>query len=444
MIGNNQAISMFAMFSCIASLTFAQELPKHDVDGAKVKAARTAKIAIDSSDVKAFTERSKSSLKSKSSNLQYDSDHPEAAPWNQSLDKTLPNVKTISVDDFKQNLDPTSGSMSGLRQHQKLSRKADSVIAISNELRAIDNTDGIAYARVYSKKAIQHLYDSLGSTKADSVLGLVEKATRSIKSKDELLDRIKTPLAKANNDKFSYDEKTESINSADAENLQGLPEKYSSGDFSKMQLPPELLSELAPLKASVTDNKYLRTIDSLRGVRLKNQGLLINEQQITEEVRAAIVSEKKTFLDKSYFEVILGFVQDTSFTIVQVSPSWAYNFSNTFSMGVGPNISVSFEEKQIKGLVGFRTYAKVEILKQRAYFQVEDNVQPTTIRNRESLQKTVHSFLVGGGGLVPITKKLAINVALFYRLNQQEVLPGGNPWVIRLGVSSIKSFGKEK
>jgi hypothetical protein len=50
---------------------------------------------------------------------------------------------------------------------------------------------------------------------------------------------------------------------------------------------------------------------------------------------------------------------------------------------------------------------------------------------------------VGGGGVLPLGKKLGINLAIFYRVNQKDVQPGGNPWVFRIGLSSIKNIGKD-
>lgn len=198
------------------------------------------------------------------------------------------------------------------------------------------------------------------------------------------------------------------------------------------------MSELAPLTGSLTDSKYMPLIDSMRQVAMKAKGYKIDEQQMTEELKRTALEKKPGFMDKSYFEGILGFVNDTTFSIVQVSPSWGYHFMDHFSVGLGPNISVQYQARKLNAVVGFRSFAKFEFLQQRGYAQLEDNVMPSQV-NKDVVRRSAHSILVGGGGLLPLSKKLAINLAVFYRVNQKEVAPSGSPWVFRVGLSTVKN-----
>jgi len=127
---------------------------------------------------------------------------------------------------------------------------------------------------------------------------------------------------------------------------------------------------------------------------------------------------------------------------VQIAPSWGYHFTNTISVGLGPQIAIQYQEKKLNGVVGFRSFIKAEFFKQRGYFQVEDNIGQSQV-NSDALRQTKHSILVGGGGILPISKKIGINLSVFYRVNQKDVQPGGSPWVFRVGLSSIKKIAQK-
>lgn len=78
-------------------------------------------------------------------------------------------------------------------------------------------------------------------------------------------------------------------------------------------------------------------------------------------------------------------------------------------------------------------------MRQRAYFQVEDVVDPVAA-NLEFINNTRHSILAGGGYLLAVSRVLAVNFCLLYRVNQMEYSGGKmSPWVIRIGLSSRNS-----
>jgi hypothetical protein len=426
----------------------------------------------DSTSKEAFKQNTKQTsgalLEKKASNLQYDSDNPDAAPWkNQQLSKDdlkdfdlpskdgklpstegkaeeyqdkIKNINSSSLDEGK--LKNTAGTGKS-EKIQKAKHVADSLIEIEDRIQNSSPEEELLNARqVYSKKYIQKMYDSLGITKADSLLQLGSSLAKTKTPKEELLSRINSPLKdKSGVPGVGYDEKNQALKSDDADKLQGMPDQFAKSDLSKMQLPPELLSELAPLKGQLMDSKYVSSIDSMRQVALKARGYVMDDKQLTEELKKSSLNKKPSFLDKTYFEMVLGFMQDSSFTVVQVAPAWAHHFKNRFSVGGGPNMSVKYIEKKFEGALGFRTFVKADVWKQRAYLQVEDNVAPVKV-NIEAVRTTAHSFLVGGGALLPISKKFAINLAVFYRVNQEQVRPGGSPWVVRVGLSSMKKVGK--
>jgi hypothetical protein len=439
---------------------------KEEADRLKLDSAERQQLKKDTKETSAEI------LDDKVSNLQYDSENPDDAPWKKDQfskddlkkfdlpskeDAKVPSgdgkidsykdrasdAKDLSLDKDKLDLDKDKLSGKSSKVGRAIS-KADSLRDLQQKAESVKDVDDVvAMQRVYSDKYIQHLRDSLGVSKADSLMKLADMAMQ-VSSKEDLISKLNQPLQeKAGANGLGYNEENQSLTSADATKLQGLPDQYSNMSLDKMQLPQELLSEIAPLKGQLIDSKYMHVIDSMRELYMKAKGYKLDEKQLTEELKKTAMEKKPKFWDKVYFEMVLGFMQgDSSFTIFQVSPSWAYHFTPYLSLGAGPNISVQYAEKKVHGMVGVRTYIKGEFWKHRVYAQVEDSMEPTRI-NTEAFRSSPHSLLVGGGGVLPFSKKYGINLALFYRVNQQQVRPGGSPWVVRVGLSSIKNTGKK-
>jgi hypothetical protein len=448
------------------------------------KAKLSRPDSIPKPDLKKTAKKGEGVLEKKASNLQYDSDNPDDAPWKkQQLSKddlkeldlpgkpegskqnlSMPSAPDINlpknvgkgnnpkatIDKLKsQELDKerVRGEVTKAVESKKVGKvghKADSLMEIKNKIEGTDVTGEVANAKqVYSDKYLQKIYDSLGIKKADSIFKIASKLAKTEIQKQDLLDKVNAPLKAKTPEGMSFDEKNQSLKMDDADKLQGLPGKASEMDLASLQLPADALAELGPLSGNLIDAKLLPVVDSMRRVMTKAKGYRLDEDQMSDELKRTALEKKPTFFDKSYLEMIVGFVNNTSaVTILQIAPAWGYHFTDELSVGLGPTVSVQLEDrKKINALVGFRSFVKAEFFKQRGYVQVEDNVSQFRL-NKDNIGNTTHSLLVGGGGILPIGKKLGINVAIFYRVNQKDVQPGGNPWVFRIGLSSIKNIGK--
>ena len=392
-------------------------------------------------------------LKRDVSEIQYNSENPDSAPWKQhdlddlkdlqTNDLTLPGINKpdngmspeipatpLFAPDKK--LPSVSTNAAEVLENNK--REKDRLFSsLQDSISALTGTN-----RIYSEKFKRSVYDSLGASKADSLFNVVSPYLKNPVSKEDLIAKINTPLSEQPPmpEGVGYDEKTGTLTSEDADKLQQLPEQATNKDLTKLKLPDSLLSELPPLSGAVIDSSYLRYIDSVRLASMEAKGLMLDEKQITEEIKQSALKEKPGFLDKLLFEGIVGYMQDTSFTIVQITPALAYQMKS-LTIGAGPMLSAEFKEKKIGGQFGLRTFAKYDVYKQFVYWQLEDQMEQSKL-DKEDIKKSRHSVLTGAGFIVPITKGLAININLLYRINQEHINPQGSPWVFRIGLSSFK------
>ena len=461
-------------------------------------------------DLKKTTKTAEKILEKKATNLQYDSDNPDDAPWKKKqfskedlneLDLKQPGVPSINGDKAKEykdkieKLKPSTSDEKKMKDEVSKAAKsedlektkqaadkienmkstpldektlkneiskadkshkldkalhvADSLIAMKDRLEASSLQQEFLNAKkVYSEKYIKKICDSLGIAEGEKLFKMASALAKTETPKEELLKKINDPLKeKAGKEGISFDEKTQSLKMADAEKLNGLISKTQDlrpnfQDLASLKLPQDVLSELTPLTGKLMDSKYMPLIDSMREIAMKAKGYSLNEEQITEELKKTALKKKPSFMDKSYLEGILSFVNDSTISIVQIAPAWAYHFTDRISAGLGPNLSIQYQQKKINAIVGFRSFVKAEFWKQRVYAQIEDNFSPMKI-NIEQVRRTPHSILLGGGGILPLSSKLGINVSLFYRVNQKDVRPGGSPWVFRIGLSSMKKTGQK-
>lgn len=164
----------------------------------------------------------------------------------------------------------------------------------------------------------------------------------------------------------------------------------------------------------------------------------VMQKNITNDFSKIVIGEKKTFLSKFYFE---GIVSTQKYggkgDEIHFSPAIGYEITHDFSVGVGPNIIIRKDERSASLQAGFRTFAKYQIFDQRAYLQVEDRVDPVYAGENQPIQRQ-HNILAGGGILIPLSKSLALNASLLYRVNNSVGVPLGSPWIFRIGVSTIK------
>jgi hypothetical protein len=141
---------------------------------------------------------------------------------------------------------------------------------------------------------------------------------------------------------------------------------------------------------------------------------------------------------------VISFSDTKDFQSIQVSPGLGYRVKENFSIGLGPTLLLSRQNEKWNVSLGYRAFAKYEIFHQRAYLQTEYLQDPGQV-NSEYFRQSKHSILAGAGYLLPLSKKLAINICLLYRVNNTAYSQGvQSPWVFRLGLSTIKPDAKQK
>lgn len=287
---------------------------------------------------------------------------------------------------------------------------------------------------IYSEKVLQQLYDSMGVDKFNELYKAASSASKKNVNEQEFLEAVNKAAA----GKVPNHDEHRRLSELNEDQLMELPkEEISSLDLSTFQLPSDLASGLPPLTGQQIPTKYLNLVDSLRDINLRKDGLVLKEDAITEKLKSSMAGKVSGFWDRSYFEGILGYFHERELTLLQISPAFAYHLTKAFSIGAGPSVLVRINEKNVNASLGFRTFAKVEFYQRRLYVQLEDSMNPRPI-DTEVIRRSNHSILFGGGGLLPIGGKVAINPSLLYRINNNAT-GDQSPWVFRLGISSIKS-----
>jgi|GEM_PF-3478110 len=289
--------------------------------------------------------------------------------------------------------------------------------------------------KVYSEKIKQKIKDSLRLEQVEKYANALSTLAKKDVSEQDFINAL-NKVAPENNVLGKVDVNTHTLNADNGEQLKNIHGQIEDFDLSKMRLPDSILSELEPLRSYTVPDKYTRLVDSLRNEYSQYSNMALDEKKITEETKAVVAKRKPDFLQKFYAEAILGYLKDGKATLFQASPSAGYHFTDNLSVGLGPNVLGRIEGKKVSVTMGLRSYVKAEIFKQRAYLQVEDNVNPAPVKP-EVLWKSPHNILGGGGILFPISGKLALNACILYRFNNHDTDPS-SPWVFRLGLSSMK------
>lgn len=435
---------------------------RNEVTGAKDQIRNEAKdIVSQGKEVK--TADKEKLLEDNATKLQYDSENPDNAPWKQKpwsgkdlkdgkLPASLPgDVSSLEgkpeeyVDKIK---DIKAGTISEKGIGEKFTKPSagsklssithivDSVSALKDQadLESLKQTL-MGSKKVYSEKFIKKMYDSLGVSKGDSLFKVASSFVKTETPREDLLAKVNSAVSGKELNGIGYDAEKQSLKVADADKLSALPDQATRPDLSKLKLPDSVLSELTPLHGRLMNSKYMSMIDSMRDVALKAKKQSLDEEQITDELKRSVVKKKPRFLDKTYFEGIIGFVSDSSINVVQLSPSLGYHFTDFLSVGLGPNLQLQIDDRKVNALAGMRSFIKAEVWKQRLYLQVEDNVSDTRV-GKEPVRIAGHSVMTGGGGLLPLSRSLALNLSVLYKVYQDT--PQASPWVFRVGISSIK------
>jgi len=305
---------------------------------------------------------------------------------------------------------------------------------LSNELANLAGTK-----KIYSAKLLKKAYDSLGLHKADSIFQVAAPLADKPVSKDEMIQAINKSLGDTRPKDLNYNDKNGLVSNKQLDQANALPNQFHNGDLTKMTLPPEVLSDLRPIGVSTINGKYMHVVDSMRKINLKRDGLILKENRVTDKIKTTAVERKANFWDKSYLDGVLGILQNNKFTIIQFAPALGYHFTENFSVGAGPSILVTAEEKKLNAAIGLRYFTKMEILEKKAYLQLEDDMSPFQA-SVESVRLSTHSILMGMGVILPLGHSFALNPCILYRVNNSTTLNNtGSPWVFRLGISSIKT-----
>jgi hypothetical protein len=214
-------------------------------------------------------------------------------------------------------------------------------------------------------------------------------------------------------------------------------------DLNQIRLAIAEGQDLRPLAGRLVEQKLLKKIDSLKDINLRNQGFKMAEEKVDDNNKVASLKKKMGPLNKSFIETLISFQQSKTITLLQISPALGYHIRKYVSIGGGPNLvvtSTTGKNPKVSALASARVFTKVEFFKQRVYTQVEDALQWT---DTETGGKLTQNVLAGGGGLIPFSKSLAINMAVLYRVYRNGPDDSSSPWVFRIGISTIKSNAKK-
>lgn len=357
------------------------------------------------------------------------------------------NLKSLDMDkpDFEK-LDDKIPDLNELEEKVLEGRdkipESKSVEKLRNTIERVAEVDGTETKKtiseltnvktILSQKQKARLLDSLGFKKFDSLYAIASPYLKKEVGKEDLLNELnKSNLGQSKIPGSAPDE--EAIK-GEVQNELINPLKDLNPINGK--LPQSVLEELPPLSGNLVDSKYLKLVDSLRSIKLKEQRLMLDEKELSESGKEFVFKRKPKFWDKMYGEVILGILRNDNAEILQISPALGYHILPLVSVGFGPMLSVQKQDSIFNTKVGIRSFTKVEFFKQRAYFQAEYQISPYQIEY-ENLKVNRGNLLLGGGVVKKVYGQIAINASLMYNLSNSD--PATTPWVFRLGLSKIAS-----
>lgn len=187
-----------------------------------------------------------------------------------------------------------------------------------------------------------------------------------------------------------------------------------------------LMAKEQQLKSLASENASQKKLGNKVKSRFSNQ-----EKSADQVAQQVILKEKSRFAAPFYFEGIVSSIKDFQGEQgLHIAPGFGYEIKDGFSIGAGPTLVVSFKEKLEVASFGYRLFGKYRLPNEWAYLQVEDISMKTT--------RYTHTFLMGGGVLIPLGGKVFVNAGLLYRLGNSVDAAVGNRWVLRLGLSTKK------
>jgi hypothetical protein len=357
----------------------------------------------------------------------------------------LPGLNAKSLDLDKQGLEDKVPDLDELGDKVLEGKdkipESKSVEKLRNTIERVGDVDGKEAKKtiaeltnvktILSQKQKARLLDSLGLKKFDSLYAKANPYLKKEVGKEELLNELnKSFLGQSNLSGPAMNE----TGMRDAVKNELVNE---SKEFNPLtgKLPQSVLGGLSPLSGSLVDSKYVKLVDSLRSIKLKEQGMTLDERELSEQGKEIVLKKKPKFWDKTYGDIILGVLHNENTTIMQVSPSLGYHILPLFSIGLGPMISVQKQDSIYNTKVGLRSFAKVELFKQRAYIQAEYQLSPYQIQYKD-IKINNGNVLLGCGIVKKVYGHIAINAALLYKVYNNDSVT--SPWVFRLGLSTVK------
>lgn len=355
-------------------------------------------------------------------------------------------------------------------------------------------------AQIHSDKRIKELYDSAGVNGTDTLLALM-KLKKPI-SEDDLMQRINssvgghgnsagdlskvrlqeealrelTPLTgrslkpdfqqafdsltgkmilPASLDSMAFPDSVTTLRGAkiiaykDTRELDSLKEVYGKRDsvvfMSRAKSDSIKISWLhaVQLKQKKLEVAVSTGSDSLRNINHAIHKNALREKVITDKLSELPIPVKSPVFHRFYFEGLVSLNKTALQDEIRLSPGVGFMVTDAFSVGGGLNILISRQQKQLRLLTGYRMFAKYQFLKQKAYLQVEDLVEPARKIGEGNRALSRHSILAGGGYVLAIGSSLGLNGAILYRINNNQYSDGyASPWVFRIGISSIRSKQK--
>lgn len=283
---------------------------------------------------------------------------------------------------------------------------------------------------IFSEKKLAFIRDSI--EKATGISIPKDIPLKQEMSRENMVDLINKKFPNTPNAPSSQDEVLE----AGKDSLQSSDLGVS--DLKQFKLPSDDLDNLSILPGKITKSKYLKGLDSLRQINLKEEKLKYEEKVLSQRTKLSIIEKKQTFRDRNYFEGVLSLISGKSLTIYQASPALGYHLTDNFSLGAGPTLQVLAVDKEIKFNGGVRAFSKVEFLKRQLYVQLEDAVNPWSSSD-ERIRLDKHNVLIGAGVLLSVKAPVTINFSVLYRVNESKVTVSDiAPLVFRIGISTVK------
>lgn len=218
-----------------------------------------------------------------------------------------------------------------------------------------------------------------------------------------------------------------------------LPQALDEVDLTSLQLPALSKETLQPIAVGQLQQvDALDKLDSVRRLNLKDQRLKLSEQEIPGDKKLVSFVGVPTFRERSYFEGVVGVLNGTRDRLaVRFSPALGYRIDRHLSVGAGPGLHLEQHENDNWSMVwGFRTFGKYEVLDNRAYLHVENQFNGRNNSDEALVNDNGYNLLAGGGGLLPLSPSVALNVMALYTL-AGTTGDGISPFIIRIGVSSL-------